>query len=370
MAETVVPTLSYARWLGRVVALGLLAGACGFTYWLGSASNALTAANRGLVLSESDLDFGEVWEAKQFHRELTIENQAGEDRAIAGFAMSCSCLSVKPDSLVVPAGKAARIRLTLDLTSRQLEERDAVDRPFRVQLVPQIEGGLPRAMGWTIHGRVRNVLAPSQVTVRFGDTLIRGSPFSPRTLTLRAQMPLKEVRVEGQPKGVSIRVEQVQSGAPIYRLTIQPQANLSAGPFSESLDLVGVTPQGRTVWGATLQVDGKVLEDIQAIPPSLSLGARKVGETVQSEVFLRSASGKAFTMEGIVVESADQNVEPAAGAPVRGRVFRLTQRITRLGAQSAQLKFFVVTETKERVTVPVDIGYYGCNTFSGADQAP
>ena len=72
-------------------------------------------AINGLVVNQSDLEIGEVWEEKDFETVLPIYNQTATPIEVVNFAVSCGCLMVEPRSLTIPAKEIALVRLRLDL---------------------------------------------------------------------------------------------------------------------------------------------------------------------------------------------------------------------------------------------------------------
>jgi hypothetical protein len=67
-------------------------------------------ASSGLVVSASDLDIGDVWEAAEFVRVLTIRNPSRAEKKVVDFSTSCFCTAVEPRTIVVPAGGEMTVR--------------------------------------------------------------------------------------------------------------------------------------------------------------------------------------------------------------------------------------------------------------------
>src|ERR1022692_2800795 len=91
----------------------------------------------GLAVAPASLDFGLAWEDSSFHWPLPVENRTGEDVEITQFVPSCSCTSVQPDSLLIPAGQTRETTLTLDLTEEKLGSHD-LTRDFEVRISPRL----------------------------------------------------------------------------------------------------------------------------------------------------------------------------------------------------------------------------------------
>ena len=72
-----------------------------------------------LFVEEKYLNFGEQWETNSFVWVVPIENRSGQDVAIDEFVLSCSCTSVEPASLFLPAGQRRKWSLTLDLSPKR-----------------------------------------------------------------------------------------------------------------------------------------------------------------------------------------------------------------------------------------------------------
>ena len=62
----------------------------------------------GLLIPKESLNFGTVWEEEKFSWTVPIENHEAESVEIESFSSSCSCLSIKPKSLVIGPGERRR----------------------------------------------------------------------------------------------------------------------------------------------------------------------------------------------------------------------------------------------------------------------
>lgn len=111
-----------------------------------------------LVVAPERLDFGEAWEDSQFKWVLPILNAGSHEVEIQDFGSSCTCSAIEPQSLVIPAGQAREVCLTLDLTADPLKERAKQPaqewRDFPVTLAPRLRDDRGSRTWWTIKGRV------------------------------------------------------------------------------------------------------------------------------------------------------------------------------------------------------------------------
>lgn len=139
----------------------------------------------GLRVLQSDLDMGEVWEAKAFVCRLPIENETAGSITVTGFATSCGCLEVEPQSLTLPPFQSASLQLKVDLTRRTHQELGFAERPLQVEVTPVLKTGWPRESAWKLLGVVKSRVTLDKLALHFGETVVQGENASLVTFVLR-----------------------------------------------------------------------------------------------------------------------------------------------------------------------------------------
>src|SRR5438132_1618752 len=84
--------LGPSAWRVVAVVVLLLSGCA--AYFLGLGYQLQGSPTNGLTIQEQYLDIGKVWENKEHHVRLPVENITNEDLEILGFASSCSCVRI------------------------------------------------------------------------------------------------------------------------------------------------------------------------------------------------------------------------------------------------------------------------------------
>jgi hypothetical protein len=369
MAHTAPRASTRASWNGRLLAAALLAASCAAAYWLAFSGRRLAAPASPLVVDERSLWFGDAWETKGFAWTLPVANQSGQDVEVLGFVTSCDCVSVQPKSLRIAPGETAQVRLQLDLTQADAPTKEAI-RPFAVDVVPFIQGGLPPTAPWTVRGRVKKALSWEPRFVDFGEGLVRGQPFPEQTVVVTAHTPLAKLTAELDPACGTVRVRPLKDKEPRYQLTVTPAKSLPAGTLAGKVKLHAVTPAGERIPEIALTVRGTVSEDMQPTPAAVVHGPVPVGKLVEETITLRAVSGKPFTVEGLQTASADVRLEPSPHAVPGCQVFRLVQRVARGGDQREVVQILVRPSEGPAVAVPVRVLYHGIEPARPAAPPP
>lgn len=366
MDKTSQPSSPQSVWRGRALSLTFLVVSCIAAYRIGIISKHAGDASRGLSVEEAYLDFGEVWEVKDFSWTLPIRNNSKEDVHVSKFASSCSCLSIEPHALVIPGAQTAPVRLLLDLTKAAKAAGEPANRAdfaaadFSVQVTPRIADSPARPLIWTIRGRVRKAFSFSEPHLDFGESLVRGHPFLPKTIRVTAHMPLADLRANCNPAMASVRVKTL-ADAKTFEIEVAPRENLPLGSLAFEVMVKPIARGKVHLPDRELPVVGTVVGDVRPAPQSVFLGPIRVGETSGETVTLWSKSGKPFTVESITPSSVTIKVEPYKSSPMGAKAFRVTQTASRLGQQSAQVRFLVHSDLtpESALALFLPVSYHG-----------
>jgi hypothetical protein len=346
-------------WGGRGLAIAILLLSCATAYWLGASGNNHRPQNAGLRVAEERLQFGTVWEGQSFEWTLPIENPTGTDIEILDWATSCTCLAVKPRTLVVPGRGVSNVVLTIDVPNSRPRESESTLRNLEVGIRPLIRTRLPGQGGWTVHGQLRRLLRMNPPAVSFGERLVRGTPFSAEKVMVTSEIPLERLDVKCPASYASVDREPID-GANKYMVALHPQESLLAGHFQFDIVLQAVPQDGATVPPVRLHVDGTVMEDVQSSPRALWFGARPVGSGCSETVILRSSSGRAFQVEGVETSSPSIAVaQVRSGGEKDWKLFRVTQEIAAPGLHEEEVRFVVKEVGQPLFKVGLPVTHHG-----------
>ncbi len=351
--------------LSRVV-LSLLAIGLGTTVGVYFLSRRISEgrARPALEIAASALDFGEVWDQRSFPWTLPIRNASNEPVEVLEFKTSCGCLSVEPESLVVPPGETVPVKLMLNLNAKNRQKASLCVRDFDVGLVPVTKSSLPGQTRWKLHGYVRRYpLVTSPARVDFGEALVVGASFPSRAVDVHCLIPITGLTAECDESMATVHVEQIADDTQSYRVEILPRADLSVGEhmFDVSLKpLLRARQPGRELPPFQVEVTAHVLTDVYAVPSMLWLGAAKLGEVLDGTVAIAARSRPFRVLEVRQNEEAQVEVARIEGVDAKTHVFRVMQRVAKGGTQRGGMEFIVQEEGgSEPYRVPVSVCYHG-----------
>jgi hypothetical protein len=368
MGDSHTLTCPRSLWRSRAFVILILGISCSGVFWLGAASYRMREVRAGLWVNPDGLDIGEVWEAKDFLWTLPIVNHTDEDIQIINFTTSCSCLSISPSSLNVPAGQTANVSLTIDLTKKnQAQGGSAVPqagppvRNINVEVVPILKNGQPAQVRWTIFGRARSVITLAEPALDFEESIVRGYPIVPRKMKVTASIPLEDLKVIIDPTFASARVSKVPGGSGIYEVEVVPDKHLSLGFFTVPLKLVPIGQDGKQYPYLEFPVSGTVSADVRVVPTALHFGALNIGESREEIVVLRSNSGKSYKVETFHSSSEDVVIKPADTNIPGAQAFRVTQKASHMKNSSALVRFSIRSEVTPDTPVELflKVTYHG-----------
>lgn len=340
---------------GRIIILAGMIGLFVLVFWMAMKSRQMIAVPVGLVVSANDLDVGEVWEQGEFQRNLTIRNTTEKEVTIDGFSSSCGCLSIEPSSLTIPSGKEAEVRATLNLTLG--DSRDNMN--FEVKITPVLRdlyGQHPPV--WIIRGQARRLMKLRPRTISFyANQLVRGQAFPSHTAIATPNIELGSLKAKYPAELATVEVARCTEDNNSFQVNITPRKSLPVGPFRFDVLLEPVR-KDKLLPIVKLPIEGRVMGDVQAIPDSVILGARRVGETATETLTLRSEGGVPLVVRRFCADSTDTQIEPFTVKGVSDHVFRINQHITKLGKQVFSIRFSV-TKNGESSTLKVKGTYEG-----------
>jgi hypothetical protein len=157
-----------------------------------------------------------------------------------------------------------------------------------------------------------------------------------------------------------VRVSKVVNASNQYEIAIAPKSTLPIGRFKFAVVVTPVTPNEVKIPDLLLPVEGRVSEEVQAIPESVCFSAGLQGQQVEEIVVLRALVGNKFTVESIDGLSSHLRVEcGAAMTPAVSHTCRLVKGIRQAGNDRDTLVFHLKTEHGIRIQLPLELTSYG-----------
>lgn len=357
MATVVQSKMSRSVWVRRGLALAIVGLVWAGGYW--AAKSARDRDEAGiLVVEDKALDLERVWEDKHFELVLPIENRSGAEVSIEGFDTSCNCLSVTPESLVIPAGESREVRMKVDLT---MGNRGEAERDLSVSISPQVTNPLPGQKAWTLKGRVRTVLQLTPPQLSLGRTSVRAQAPLSKAVLVRTLIPLQELRAQLNSEFASVQVTRLAETPDQFKVVVGARPGAGVGPLRFEVLLEPVAKSGERLPRTVLTVAGLVTEDVCAVPAEVLLGARAMGSIVEENVTLVSLTKQRFEVAGIELDAnCGLSIEPAEqnSLPYQ-KGFLLKQRVEKTQQQSTTVTFRLRTNGDREETAKLKIHYYG-----------
>ncbi|RLS81032.1 MAG: DUF1573 domain-containing protein [Planctomycetota bacterium] len=257
-----------------------------------------------LVVYPSDLDLGEFYYRDSISRRLVIHNKSDRDVVISSFQMSCSCTSVTPRELLVPAQGTAVIHVGIDLRHADPRVAFLADRLVSTTINPVVDMADPiRMPSWRLSGTCKSLASISKGSLSFTD-VIRGSVSNSQPITVIPYQSDTTVEADCPPENASVRLSQTSSG---YSLVVTPNSDRDAGvhKFAITIRIRAASPNSNIPArsAVSIPVVMSILDDVQTDPRAILLGKLGPHEDRHELLSVFSASGKPVVIES--VESDD-----------------------------------------------------------------
>lgn len=310
-----------------------------------------------LRIPADKLTFGETWETDRFEWTLPVENRGPSTVAVSRITASCSCLAVTPQEFSIDPGQSREVKLVIDLRDNGTRTATRTEFGVSVEFTLSYDPGhtpLEKVERFQVTGRVRKALAvPAEFYLGTHSELIEKIPSA--TFEVDALTKLKSLTATSTRP--DIRVEKRPSEAPGTRYTfvVALTSRPAKGPVEGTILLDAVTEDGRKLPMVGVRVLGAIIDDIQAEPLAIQVGGRRLGETFEEVVTIRSLTGQVLTNFKADCEGEGLVAEVAGGAS--GHV-RVRQSVCDVGMQSTRVR--IVAESKGRqTTIYLPVSYTG-----------
>lgn len=305
-----------------------------------------------LGVDPTRLDFGEVWEDQHFEWALPLTNLTESPITVTGVSGSCSCTSVAPSSFVLGSREQTDLRVGIDLSPKPTELGLQI-RTFsvRIDVDFRTETGVVGHSHWVVTGRVKRALQlPSEIYL--GSHSEGGQPIPPVSLHVDARVPIESVIATASAPFLRVTTSAPAWPATRFDLTVAvTDRNLPEGSFETWATVEAVAVGGVRLPAARVTISGGIVPDIRTEPPQIVFGGRLVGEQYETDLTVRSLTGKPITIETV---SPDGEGLRAARSPSDPSSVRVTQRVAAAGQLETAVRLVVRAGGKVyRFRIPV-----------------
>jgi hypothetical protein len=300
------------------------------------------------------LNMGTIWESEEFAWTVPIENHEATPVAVESFGTTCNCLSIEPKSFVLGPGERRQLALKINLTS-QVKEDGQIAVGLWARITKETRKPAEPLPEWKITGQVRQVLKFNRRLLYLGERSELAQPLPVQTIHMEVLVPLESLSAQCDLAGFTAKVEGLNEGKTLLRLSSATKRNL--GPFEGTVSLRPVTKGGEQLPVQRLQFEGKIVPDIEAVPPAVQVGGRVMGDAFEEVVVLRSLTGREITSvraepegDGLTIERLDDNLR-----------FRIRQKVVSAGESTNRVHFYAKV-TGHDVKRVLSVSYTGIDS--------
>lgn len=350
---------------GKIAAVLFFVASCGATYWFSQPAGNEDSGKLPLVVEETDLDFGEVWETKTFPWKVKIQNVSASPVGIKRFLSTCACALIKPESLVIPPGGEGQIELILDLSEAFWKDR--IDLPeskraFEVWLSPIVDGAgsLPSNTHWLVKGEVKRALSvkPHQVSFETTGAFNANNPVA--RIDVRSRIGLQGLNVDTTPAYLFTAITNpCDDYGKAFQILLYLKEPFKHGAARGTIKLTPISNVHMNIPAMEIPIDGAILGDIQIVPATIFLGTAKVGDTLEETVIARSRSAQPFEFAKPKDSPGTVIIPFATGRPAELGL-KLRRFVSKSGVQTERLTMtFVGTGRENHETSELILSYHG-----------
>jgi len=315
-----------------------------------------------LVVSEGELNVGEVLETNKYQHVITIRNRSNSDIHIQRIDVSCECLEVSPrQDFTVAAGQALPLSLTLRATILPSHKRFGRGYGFGVSVRARYSGeknryGKERTKEWLLQGTILPVITLSRQVVDVG-THSECATLPEELIEVKAEQPIETLRclTTGDWKA---RVTKLDATAkPRFRIALSPNGRLTPRLVTDELTVIPVTADGKRLPAKEVRILGEIRPDIVATPAVIQAGRRKLGTKITEWVRVHSLTGRPFTIER--VHASGELCARAVDGPASDGLYRVQLSVQRVGKEEATVTFDVRDQAGVKHALKVELSDEG-----------
>jgi hypothetical protein len=314
-----------------------------------------------LLVPPTELEIGRLFDAQVREQRFHVANTGDEPITIDRFLTSCDCLEIRPAGpLTLLPGQSTEFRAVIRGLLKQPVGAPPASETVEVGVRANLSaGGRDRGhCDWTFRAIVVPTLRVARRELAFGTV-------SERLGGLEGQMDIQtgpevsRISCEAAPnwtrRWAPVRVDGEWRH---YRLTVRSAGPLRPKTIADSLRVTPYGREGQPLPTKSLEITGRVVHDVVAVPPEVFFGRQDCGRTGTDTLALRSLTGRKFRIAEVSPGSADMVV--AGGRDPSGEaVYTVRWRLTKAGDQRSGVAFTVIEGDGRRYVLTVPLAYFG-----------
>ncbi len=248
----------------------------------------------GLRVAGTEL--GDVWLSRNHACQILVENCSNRPVDLLDIKASCTCASVIPRHMTIPAQSKRNLKLVLDLWPRSRGPSIPKSSVYSVNFYPVLSQYRARSP-WVVRAQVKSVFRHCPETVELGNVLAshEGVRQVVATFSVGTYSVIKSIDCIVRNTAFSADVKKKEGSDTEFEIAISRTEDLVPGFFRIPVQVRAVSAS-LPEHGVSLEIflDGRAIPDISVTPSVVSLGYCWVGETHEEDCTLRSMRGVPF----------------------------------------------------------------------------
>jgi hypothetical protein len=164
-------------------------------------------------------------------------------------------------------------------------------------------------------------------------------------------VPLESISAHCNVPGVSASIQLAQNEKEKSMLRLTFSSSLPVGELKGTVALSPVLKGGKLLPAQSMGFYGKIVPDIEAVPPIIQVGGRPIGEVFEEVIVFQSLTGKVLANARVEAVGDGLTLEVIEGK----EQYRVRQKVCAEGFQTNYVRFFgEVGERPSSISVPVN----------------
>jgi hypothetical protein len=297
-----------------------------------------------IVFAEPVYDFGKVEQGEQVTHMFRFTNQGGQELRVESVKTSCGCTAAVISEEVLPPGKEGTISATFDTTHFSGEKAKGISVYSNDPLQP--------VTTLTLQGEITIEVAADPAQLYLGRLRRREEITRSTDVLYDAQKPIDIVKIENSHPSLSVQAEDFSTeGKKGKKLIVTLKKDAPLGRLNDQI-VVTTTSQKKPV--LEIPVFGSVEGDMLVLPPQVSFGVVRRGESKTQEISIKNRGSK--PVQVVRVQNSAPEVVAELTPVKQGEEYRLTLRTkgeSKLGRIQGEVQIFTDHPEEKVLTIPL-----------------
>lgn len=297
-----------------------------------------------IVFAEPVYDFGTVEQGAQITRIFRFTNQGEQDLRIEDVKSTCGCTAAVTSVNVVAPGQEGMVTATFD-TTRFIGEK------VKNISVYSNDPAHPMTI-LTLQGEITVEVAAEPAQLYVGRLHRTETSSYTVEILYDASNPITITKIENTHPAVQVQSEDLDKGEKKgKKLTITIKKGAALGRLN---DQIMVTTTSQKVPSLHIPVFGSIEGDLIVLPPQVSFGTIRLGESKAQEVRIKSRAAKPVHV--LRAQSSATDVEPEITEIKQGEEYRVTLKAKgegKPGRLQGEVQVFTDHPEEKVLTIPL-----------------